>query len=351
MRDKDAVTKEYMKDAEIFADAFNFLLYNGEQIIKPEHLHEIDVTSIVMPYGDNAGSEIIQKYRDILKTASAMAGENTAYLILGSENQSEIHYAMPVRNMLYDAAQYTKQIESTAKFHKKAKTKKTSKGEFLSGFYKSDKLIPVITLVIYFGPDEWDAPRSIHDMLNITDEKLLSFVPDYRINLIAPNEIKDEDFSKFHTDLSTALRYIKHSKNKKKMREMVYRDNDFEHVPNRTVNLINTITNSHIKINKEKGETNMRSIWDELISEEADLRAKELVVPMAEKMAKQMAKQMAGQMAGQMAEQKAAAAVYNTNIDNIKRMLNKKFLSYEEIAECLDVPVELVENIANGKTA
>ena len=36
MSEKDAITKEYMQDNEIFADAFNYYLYNGEQVIKPE---------------------------------------------------------------------------------------------------------------------------------------------------------------------------------------------------------------------------------------------------------------------------------------------------------------------------
>lgn len=33
---KDTVTKEYMRDPKIFADACNKYLYHGKQIIKPE---------------------------------------------------------------------------------------------------------------------------------------------------------------------------------------------------------------------------------------------------------------------------------------------------------------------------
>ena len=60
-----------------------------------------------------------------------------------------------------------------------------TRSEFLSGFRKGDKLMPVITAVIYFGAEEWDATMSIHEMLDV-DEELLPFIPDYRINLIAP---------------------------------------------------------------------------------------------------------------------------------------------------------------------
>mgnify|MGYP003233526330 CR=1 FL=1 len=34
MHDTDSITKDYMKDAATFADAFNFLLYNGEPVIQ-----------------------------------------------------------------------------------------------------------------------------------------------------------------------------------------------------------------------------------------------------------------------------------------------------------------------------
>lgn len=33
MGQKDTVTKDYIRNAEVFADAFNYLLYEGEKII------------------------------------------------------------------------------------------------------------------------------------------------------------------------------------------------------------------------------------------------------------------------------------------------------------------------------
>lgn len=35
MAAKDIITKEYMKDAAVFADAFNFLLFDGKPVIDP----------------------------------------------------------------------------------------------------------------------------------------------------------------------------------------------------------------------------------------------------------------------------------------------------------------------------
>ena len=206
----DITTKAYMSKNEIFADAFNFLIYEGEQVIKSEELKELDSTEIVLPYGQGA-DEPKQKFRDVLKLWSAKQDENAIYVIFGIENQDKVHYAMSVKNMLYDAMNYAKQVENAKKSYKENKVKLSDK-EFLSGFRKEDRLFPVITLTVYFGAEKWDGAKSIHEMLSIKNEKLLKFVPDYKLNLITPESIKEEDFEKFKTGLGMAMQYIKHQK-------------------------------------------------------------------------------------------------------------------------------------------
>lgn len=53
-------------------------------------------------------------------------------------------------------------------------------------------MIPVVTLVIYFGTEAWDGPRSLYEMFGVENKKILPFVPDYRINLIAPEEMSEQ---------------------------------------------------------------------------------------------------------------------------------------------------------------
>ena len=60
-----------------------------------------------------------KKYRDVLKLA--MTDGNVAYCILGSELQSTIHYAMPVKNMVYDAMQLAHQVTEAAHSHRRKK--------------------------------------------------------------------------------------------------------------------------------------------------------------------------------------------------------------------------------------
>ena len=256
MAEKDTVTKHYMQDRETFADAFNFLLYGGRQVIKPEQLKPLDTTSIVLPYGEGDKPVPIQKYRDVMKMVTAMEDDRTAYMLLGIENQSEIHYAMPVRNMLYDAIQYVAQIEDTACSHKMGEKMPETRAEFLSGFYKTDKILPVVTLTLYFGADEWTAPRDLHSMLS-ANEDVLKFVDNYHLHLIAPAEIADNDFAKFHTELSLALKYVKYSKDKKRLREMITEDTAFKSVSRKTADLVNVITNSNLHYDNGEENVNM----------------------------------------------------------------------------------------------
>lgn len=80
-----------------------------------------------------------------------MGNDKMTFLLLGIENQSEVHCAMPVRNLLYDALNYGHQVSEIASEHRKEKDLRDA--EFLSGFSKEDKIIPVITLTVYFGSD------------------------------------------------------------------------------------------------------------------------------------------------------------------------------------------------------
>lgn len=41
-----------MSDNEKFADVFNYYLYNGKQVIKPENLHEESISEIALPYSE-----------------------------------------------------------------------------------------------------------------------------------------------------------------------------------------------------------------------------------------------------------------------------------------------------------
>ena len=250
----DTVTKAYMKDNSVFADAFNYLIYGGKAVVDPKQLQELDTTEIALPFGsqDEDGKqpeEAVQKYRDVLKSAIIKQDDEAAYILLGIENQTDIHYAMPVRNIIYDALQYGKQVADIAAKHRASDgdSKGHSRGEYLSGFYKEDKITPVITLVLHFGANEWDGPLSLHEMMAVKNKNLLNFVQDYQIHLIDPAKLSAEDLERFSSSLREVIGYIKYSKDKKRLSEFLT-DNPRMLIEANAARVIIAVTNTPLDI-------------------------------------------------------------------------------------------------------
>ncbi len=251
---KDTVTTKYMGQNEIFADIFNYFIYEGEQVIAPDSLEELDTREVDVPYGGEDGAEQpVQRTRDVIKSLIAMMDGRTAYLILAVENQANIHQAMPVKNMVYDALQYAKQVSNAIASHKRSGDyKETDSDEYLSGFMKQDRLLPVVTLVVYFDSKEWDGPMSIHEMFGEQDARVLELVPDYKINLIAPASMGDDDFDKFRTSLKEVLSFIKYSQDAGRLEEVLKADEGFRHLGRAEVDVLNACVGA--KLTMEKGE-------------------------------------------------------------------------------------------------
>lgn len=139
----------------------------------------------------NGHAETLGKVFDVVKKSA----NGVDYVILGLENQSKIHYAMPLRHMIGDAFSYLKEYKELEAKNKKYKNYKT-KHEFLSKFQKTDRLHPIVTICIYYGEDEWDGPRSLIDMLDIPEE-FESLISDYKFNLI---ELRKSELLKFQNE-------------------------------------------------------------------------------------------------------------------------------------------------------
>lgn len=262
----DTVTKAYMRENTIFADAFNYLIYGGRRVIDPNSLKELDTTEIALPFGDDKTDEAVQKYRDILKSAVIKEDKDAAYVLLGIENQTDIHYAMPVRNLIYDALQYGKQVSDVSAKHRKESGNGHNRGEYLSGFYKEDRLTPVITLVVHFGADAWDGPLSLHEMMSVDKPEIMRMVPDYRIQLIDPARMKPEDLMKFETSLREVMGYIKYSKDKEGMK--TYMAGNSRTMLERTAaQVIKAITNTPIEIPEGLEEVNVCEAIEEMMKD------------------------------------------------------------------------------------
>lgn len=176
----DVVLKSYWRDNGRFADLFNAVLFGGRQEIRPEELEDVDTQSaVVTEHREHA--EGLEAARDSIKVRKLSGAHGMELVLLGNEGQEHVHYAMPMRVMGYDYGSYKKQYDSNAlKYRKRGGLKED---EYLSGMKKSDKLIPVITIVVYYGEKPWDGAVTLHGMLKIP-AGLKKYVNDYRVLLV-----------------------------------------------------------------------------------------------------------------------------------------------------------------------
>lgn len=292
MNEKDVKAKEYLSDNKRFADLFNYYLFDGKLMIEPEQLQERDTQELLTLYGADGKETTKEKWRDLLKRAIIKTTGNTLLVLLGIENQSEIHYAMPVRTMNYDAMNYAAQVTEAARRHREQKNYE-SRAEFLSGFGKSDRLIPVITLTVYWGADKWDAPRCLHDMFAGENRELLRFIDNYRLHLIIPDEITN--FEKFRTSIGEVLEVIKASESEQEMEQILNSNPAFRKLENEAVSVINAFTKIKVRVNEKEATTDMCKAWEEHLETGKEIGkeiGKELGVELSAKVYRQI---MAGE--------------------------------------------------------
>lgn len=212
----DHILKNFWKDNSRFADLFNACIFDGEQVLKPNDLTEVDTDiSSLLQFNGHAFS-------------------------------------------------YLKEYNELAVQNKKQKNWRNS-DEFLSGLTAEDRLHPMITICIYYGEKEWDGPRSLIDMLKVP-ERFQALVSDYKMNLI---EVRNSEYLKFqNSDVNTVFdisRFI-YDKRYDKIND-IYKE---QLIPSELGLVIGAITESQkliddaIKLEKEGGKMNMCKALEEL---------------------------------------------------------------------------------------
>ena len=217
MAKTDELMKKLFKHKEIFADLFNATLFNGKQIIKAEKLAELNTENIHVDesISSNVNPSILKRYRDLCMRQD----DSVLQIILGCENQSEIDYSMPIRTMLYDALKYTEQQNNLELRKRKDGTYYHSK------LRKDDKVLPVLTLIFYYGDKEWTAGKCIHDLIKWPEEpEIKSIVPNYKLNLLWAYQINNID--KYKSDLQYILSMLKYKEEEKSLKQYISDNND-----------------------------------------------------------------------------------------------------------------------------
>ena len=140
-------------------------------------------------------------------------------------------------------------------------------------------------------------------------------VSDYKLNLIAPEHMSDEEIDQFQTSLREVMLFIKHSKDKAKLNEMVQKDDRFKNMDRSAARVVSSVTGIEFEEDEEE-KVDMCQALREMM-EEANSE---------------------GMQKGALEKAKETA----------ERMLQKGRFSYEEIAELTSLTVEEVQELAVG---
>ena len=140
----------------------------------------------------------------------------------------------------------------------------------MSGFHRADRLHPVQTLVIYFGSKPWDGPRSLREMLDLPEGMKKTFLNDYRLDLLVPEEI--EDFTKFRTQLGPVLEVMKVMEDRGKMAELMKEKSEvYTRLPRDAAELIRVFAKIDIELKEEEEEINMCKAIDDMMAEAREI--------------------------------------------------------------------------------
>ena len=223
MGTKNAVSKSYLSDSQRFAQICNNQLFGGRQVIQPEKLRELDPEELMVEGEHALDLEILEKYRDVLRIYDSQV----MFLILGIENQEEVHYAMPLRQMLYDVLKYESQRVRLEREHREKKDLRGA--EYVSGIAKNDRLIPVITLTVYWGKEPWDGAKSLYEMLDIPPvlSQYKDIINDYRMNLLEVCSM--ENLEAYRGELKALFGFIRYQKDKAALSRFVMENEDIFH--------------------------------------------------------------------------------------------------------------------------
>lgn len=257
---------EFYEKRQHFAELMNGWLFGGQEEISPEQVRSMN-SRYTAKSGKGYRRRYRSRYRDVIKRIEG----SQIHLILGTEIQSYIDYAMPVRIMDYDAVEYSAQISDILQKNRRENPKQVN----LSAIEKTDLLTPILTFVLYLGEEPWDAANNLHNILDFSKvpEKLKQYIPDYPFRVLDVCHTLDERLLEFPDDIACMFLILKYQKDKKKLLEVVERFQMFQNVSEDAYDAVWTYTNERKlleikdKSQEENGGVNVCQAIRELVED------------------------------------------------------------------------------------
>ncbi len=183
--------------------------------------------------------------------------------------------------MLDEAMRYHGQVKDIRR--KNRGTEAPDPGEYLYHFRAEDRLVPVATLVVYWGRKPWDGPRTLHGMMDFSmasrgqgsrygelEEGLRELVPDYPVHILDLSAV--EDYSSFQTELRLLFELYACRDSREKLQNYLDSHKECSRVDRETSHMLGMMMNirelERIQDNKEAEEgVDMCQALKELIEE------------------------------------------------------------------------------------
>lgn len=200
MAEKDIAEKTFMSLNDVFADVFNGLLFQGEQVIAEDTLEDSRVISQYKAEDDS----LHEQERDTFKL---WKGHGINLVLIGVENQTNPDKDMPFRVISYDGAAYRSQLLKTEEKEVNGEIKKVPVKE----------RYPVITIVLYFGEAPWNCSKNLKECLepplpeNEIIKVLDGYIQDYKVHVFDIPRLKEEQVKKFRSDFRIVADYFTHA--------------------------------------------------------------------------------------------------------------------------------------------
>lgn len=217
MREKDAVSNVFFKDPARVADLLNGYIYHGQQVVKAENVQNLGerVYRVKGKYGKVKAEELT------LDVVSEVI-QRMQVSIVCLQNQSDVHYAMPVRVMNEE----------------------------------------VITIVVYWGKEPWDGPRHLKEILKLEKcpLELQKFIVDYPIHLLEVRQYADSEA--FMTDIKYVFGFLQRDKDKEELSAYVEKNkNIFSRMKESTYNLLSVMSRCS-RLKQVKKEVEKEGAYD-----------------------------------------------------------------------------------------
>lgn len=203
MGKKDVVSGIYLGAADRIADLLNNELFRGAPVISASDIVELDRTTARTVKDGERVVHVRVVSQDLVREVRL----GLHVMLFAIEEQSDIHYAMPLKILNGDTALYDKQWREIRRRHQKAGD--LSGAEYLSGFSREDRLAPVFSAVLYFGEKEWDGPLCLKDMMDLEalPEAAEEKIADYPFHLIDVRRYPNTE--RFRTDLRLVFGFLR----------------------------------------------------------------------------------------------------------------------------------------------